>query len=63
MFEAPLFGFPEIGLFAFGIFVWLRSYMNYSKLTRVEVWSKNNVRLAVNSGEKKLFSPQSARIC
>ena len=30
--------------------------------TRVEVWSKNNVRLAVNSGEKKLFSPQSTHI-
>ena len=29
---------------------------------RVEVWAKNNVRLAVNSGEKKVFSPQSARI-
>ena len=28
---------------------------------RVEVLTKNNVRLAVNSGEKKLFSPQSAR--
>ena len=30
--------------------------------SRVEVLTKNNVRLAVNSGEKKLFSPQSARI-
>ena len=29
---------------------------------RVEDWSKNNVRLAVISGEKKVFSPQSARI-
>ena len=29
---------------------------------RVEVLTKNNVRLAVNSGEKKLFSPKSARI-
>ena len=26
---------------------------------RVEIWSKNNVRLAVNSGEKKLFSPKA----
>ena len=33
-----------------------------SSQSRVEVWSKNNVRLAVISGEKKLFSPQSARI-
>ena len=30
--------------------------------TRIEILTKNNVRLAVNSVEKKLFSPQSARI-
>ena len=30
--------------------------------SRVEVWSKNNVRLAVISGQKKVFSPQNARI-
>ena len=29
-------------------------------LSRVEVLSKNIVRLAVNRGEKKVFSPQSA---
>ena len=26
-----------------------------NNVTRVEVWSKSNVRLAVNSGEKKTF--------
>ena len=30
--------------------------------TRLEGWPKNNVRSAVNSGEKKLYSPESARI-
>ena len=34
--------------------------MNKPGIPRVEVWSKNNVSLAVSSGEKKNFSPHSA---
>ena len=34
--------------------------MAYQVQTRVEVWSKNNVRIAVNSGEKKTFFHRKA---
>ena len=34
----------------------IMSLFNLVSLTRVEVWSKNNVKLAVNSGEKIFFT-------